>query len=102
MERTVIHQSLVRPQLIMGCDRELYFALVALALVLGGPSGIMEMNYTNVAYAAAVWFIGQNILLRMAKKDPYMRQVFNRSMRYRRFYPACGRIWEDLPEYKRW
>ena len=37
MERTVIHQSLVRPQLIMGCDRELYFALVALALVPRRP-----------------------------------------------------------------
>lgn len=86
----------------MGCDRELYFALVALTLVLGGPAGVMEMNYMNVAYAVAVWFAGQQILLRMATRDPYMKQVFCRSMHYGHFYPACGGVWEDMPEYKRW
>lgn len=87
---------------MMGCDRELYFVLLLIVLVLIGPTGFMDMNYMNITYGVIIWFIGQRALLHMAKKDLYQRQLFVRSVQYKSFYSANSDVSETMPNYKRW
>ncbi len=89
--RTIpIHRSLVRPQLFMGCERFLFLMLCMFVTLLAGPGGLMTRNYKNIVFAAVLFFAGRALLVCMAKIDPYMSDVFRRSVQYRYDYPAVG------------
>jgi type IV secretory pathway TrbD component len=85
-----IHRSLVRPQLIMGCERFLFLMLCMVVTLLAGPGGIMTGNFLNILIAGALFFSGRALLVHMAKTDARMSDVFRRSVRYRSEYPASG------------
>jgi type IV secretion system protein VirB3 len=85
-----IHRSLVRSQLIMGCERFPFLMLCMVVTLLAGPGGLMTRNYANMLVAGALFFTGRALLARMAKTDPLMSDVFRRSVRYRIEYPASG------------
>jgi type IV secretory pathway TrbD component len=75
---TSIHKSLHRPQLFLGVDRELcmYTILIAVITALGGYSLISLIS-------GIVFFIVSMRYLRLwAKKDPLLRDVFMRYIRY--------------------
>jgi len=98
-----IHRSLVRPQLIMGCERFLFLMLCMIVTLLAGPGGLMVGNFKNLIAAFFVFLIGRSFLTYMAKIDPYMTDVFRRSVLYRAEYPACSAIgFKNKSKPKRW
>ena len=98
-----IHRSLVRPQLIMGCERFLFLMLCMIVTLLAGPGGLMVGNFRNVFAGFVVFLIGRYFLTYMAKIDPYMTDVFRRSVLYRAEYPACSAVgFKNNSKPKRW
>ena len=98
-----IHRSLVRPHLIMGCERFLFLMLCMIVTLLAGPGGLMVGNFKNVIVAFVVFIIGRSLLTYLAKIDPYMSDVFRRSVLYRAEYPACSTVgFFNNAKPKRW
>ena len=98
-----IHRSLVRPQLLMGCERFLFLMLCMAVTLLAGPGGIVSGNYFNMLLAGALFFGGRALLCHMARVDPLMSDVFRRSVRYRAEYSASGTVgYRQIPSPKRW
>ena len=98
-----IHRSLVRPQLIMGCERFLFLMLCMVVTLLAGPGGLMTGNWLNMAIASALFFIGRALLVNMAKSDAQMSDVFRRSVQYRSEYPSLSTAgFRNIPKARRW
>ncbi|MDL2263084.1 VirB3 family type IV secretion system protein [Synergistaceae bacterium OttesenSCG-928-I11] len=98
-----IHRSLVRPQLLMGCERFLILMLCMVVTLLAGPGGIVSGNYFNMLLAGALFFGGRALLTHMAKVDPNMSDVFRRNVRYLSEYPALSTVgYRQTPNPKRW
>ena len=85
-----IHRSLVRPQLLMGCERFLFLMLCMVVTLLAGPGGLMTGNAVNMFMAGALFFAGRALLAHMAKIDARMSDVFRRSVLYLSEYPALS------------
>lgn len=77
------HQSLIRPNLLLGCDRDLFLfsGLAAFILI------VMSQNWTAAFIGAFIWFSALALLQRMAKADPLMRLVYLRHRIYQIYYP---------------
>jgi type IV secretory pathway TrbD component len=98
-----VHRSLVRPQLLMGCERFLFLMLSMVVTLLAGPGGLMTGSKVNILAAGALFFMGRAALSHMAKTDPMMSDVFRRSVRYRNKYPASGTAgFKNIPKARRW
>ena len=98
-----IHRSLVRPQLIMGCERFLFLMLCMVVTLLAGPGGLMTGYWINIAVAGALFFMGRALLAHMAKADPKMSDIFRRSVQYRGEYPALSTAgYKNIPKARRW
>ena len=98
-----IHRSLVRPQLIMGCERFLFLMLCMVVTLLAGPGGLMTGNWLNMLVAGALFFAGRALLAHMAKVDAQMSDVFRRSVQYRSEYPALSTAgFRNIPKARRW
>lgn len=79
-----IYQSTNRPNLLIGCDREL-------VLLLGLLCAALVLSVATIwaaAVGAATWAASVSVLSRMAKVDPLLRSVYIRHVRYASFYPA--------------
>jgi type IV secretion system protein VirB3 len=88
-----IHRSLTRPQLIIGCDRELLIMLFLFAALFIGPGGLMKGgSLINFFFGIFAIMFGVPVLTWLAKKDTSMRQVFTRSVSYKTFYPARSHV----------
>jgi type IV secretion system protein VirB3 len=88
LRTAVIHRSLTRPQLIAGCDRELFIATTLLAVFLIVPGGFMSESPFNILFGVVLFVCGTFFLSWAAKKDSSMRMVFIRFLGYRHRYPA--------------
>jgi type IV secretion system protein TrbD len=87
--RTVpIHASLMRPILLMGCERELVLvsAIIAAVLVLS-----LERLVFTIA-GVLFWGVSLAALQRAAKADPQFSRVYMRHARYRAYYAAQSRV----------
>jgi type IV secretion system protein VirB3 len=87
-----IHRSLTRPQLIAGCDRELFISMTFFAILFTVPGGMMSKSFFNFFFGIGFFFAGTFFLARLAKKDSSMRKVFLRCTKYKSFYPARGTV----------
>jgi type IV secretory pathway TrbD component len=76
----------------MGCERFTFLMLCMVVTLLAGPGGVMVGNFKNVFAAFVVFLVGRALLTYMAKIDPYMSDVFRRSVLYRAEYPACSNV----------
>ena len=79
---------LSRPNILMGGERNLVLVNIMLASSIGVPSG----SFTTMGLCAVAWFAAHRGLVWMAEIDPQLSQVYLRSLKYRRFYPARGRV----------
>ena len=80
-----VHQSLVKPLLFAGGDRE----LVLMNII--GQAGILFMQGLSVISISVFLLVGGSIhvvLVVMGKKDPMMRFVWLQYRTHRPFYPA--------------
>ena len=84
----VIHQSCNRPNLLLGCDRELLLLCGMLSAILI----FALVTWWGVAVGITLWVIAVAVLSRMGKADPLMRAVYIRHVRYRPFYFAKSGI----------
>lgn len=101
-ETAVIHHSLVRPNLMMGCERELYLLTVMTSAMLIGPSGVFLANWSTAVFGVFLWFVGTIGLSVMAKKDPQLSKIYRHSIRYKKKYAAKSYVDKSLPRYLRW
>lgn len=87
---TPVHKSLIRPQLMFGCDRTLVFILLMATALLMGPGGLGSGNVVNFAIGLVTLMVGVRFLSSLAKYDPDAFEVFRRSMRYKSVYTASS------------
>lgn len=79
-----VYQAILVRQQFMGCDRELTMLLCVICAAM-----VLCSVDLRIAVASAVLFAVVFYLLKMmADKDLMLRQVYLRSLRYRRFYSA--------------
>jgi type IV secretion system protein VirB3 len=81
-------QSLTRPILLLGGERENVILLACLSLGLCAAG----RDIVSLILAILVWTIGIIISKLTAKMDPWATKVFLRSLLYRDFYNARERI----------
>lgn len=96
MNTAPFHRSMIRPLLLMGCDRELlmFSGLIAFALAAQGQT------FMSLAYAVLLWFLSLFLLRLAAKADPFMRDVYLRHRRYAKYYPPRSTPYRiNLREY---
>jgi type IV secretory pathway TrbD component len=92
--RIAIHRSLNRPHLLLGAERSLVLlaGLVTALLLFSG-----NISAASIVLAISFWSCSFWALVRMAKADPQMSQVYQRHIRYRPYYSAHGCIEATLP-----
>ncbi len=81
-------QSLTRPILLLGGEREnvILLACVSLSICTVGR------DFLSLALAFIIWSVGLIISKLAAKTDPWSTKIFIRSLVYRDFYPAREKI----------
>ncbi len=84
LRRTILHRALYRENLLMGGERE----LVMFSLLVSGGLVASALNFPAFLVGGAIWGTSIGLLRMMAKADPYMSQVYRRSLRYAPYYPA--------------
>ena len=93
--RIAIHRSLNRAHLLLGAERSLVLmaGLITALLVFSG-----SISVWSISLAVAFWSCSFWALVRMAKADPQMSQVYLRHIRYRSYYNAHSCIEAPLPD----
>jgi type IV secretion system protein VirB3 len=87
-EITPVLQSLTRPILILGGERENIILLACLALSLCTAG----RDVFSVVLAIVIWVIGVIASKLTAKVDPWATKIFLRSLAYQDFYYAREKI----------
>jgi type IV secretion system protein VirB3 len=89
---SVLHQSLTRPILLAGAERQLALAnwITAAGLILGAG-----LHWYSIAMGVFLLTFGHWALVQAAKFDPQLSRVYIRHIRYQDYYPARASI--DAP-----
>ena len=95
-EVTPIHESLNRPILMMGGERN----LVLMLAILAGMFVFSLAKLWAAAVGIVLWVIGQWALSRAAAYDPQLSKTGARLMKYRRFYPSRATPYAKIREIK--
>ena len=84
LRRVTCHRAMYRPNLLLGCERELilFAGLVAVLLT------VVVFDAVAVVVGVLFWIASVWVLQRMAKADPLMSRVYVRYSRLQPFYPA--------------
>lgn len=92
-----IHQSLTRPILLAGAERQLAIAnwITAAALILG-----CGLHWYTIAMGIFLVTVGHWALVQAARFDPQLSQVYVRHVRYQDYYPARAFISASPPRIR--
>ena len=82
--KTPIHDSLNRPILMMGGERQ----LVLLLTIVAGIFIFSLAKLWAAVIGVTLWMVGQWALSRAATYDPILSKTGGRLLKYRRYYPA--------------
>jgi type IV secretion system protein VirB3 len=82
--RTPVRQSLLRPMLLLGGERELVIMSMMLAGILVFSLGTLGTAVIGVIF----WSLAMFVLQRMAKNDPQLSKVYIRHVNRKIYYPA--------------
>jgi type IV secretory pathway TrbD component len=82
LRQYMINQSMTKPILIMGCERNLFALSSLFCGYVGFNLGFSRGEISLVIAAVAAWFAVNFGLQLMGKADPYMSEVFRRATRY--------------------
>lgn len=82
--RITLHRAGIRPHLFLGGDRELvlFSGLIAAVLIFAC------FQLVPILLGITLWIVALWVFRRLAKADPRMRDIYMRSLLYRRYYPA--------------
>ena len=87
-----IRQSLLRPELVMGGEREPVMTCAMMAIIIGAVGAVQMVIIT--VFLALIFYFGSILLFRrMAKADPKMFQIWLRHIRFQHYYPAQTPYW---------
>ncbi len=89
-----IHESLNRPLLLLGGERQW---MILLGLVCG-IFGFVLMHWWSFVLGILLWFAGRAPLVHAAKADPQLSQTARRFLKYKAFYPAAATPFAGLKE----
>jgi type IV secretion system protein TrbD len=89
--RITLHRAVWRPSLFLGGDRELvlFSGLIAAVLIFAC------FQLVPILVGVTLWSVALWAFRRMAKSDPRMRDIYLRSLLYRRYYPARSTPFRD-------
>ena len=87
-ETTPVLQSMTRPILILGGERENIILLACLSLSLCTAG----RDFWSFILAVLIWVVGVIASKLTAKSDPWATKIFLRSLAYQDFYAARERI----------
>lgn len=94
-----IHQSMHRPEISMGAEREpvLCLALVCFITIASSIAyGHLFIGFmTTIVYALGIY-----LLRKMAKADSIMTKVWRRRITYQEYYSARTPIWNKSGYFK--
>lgn len=85
MRQIKLHKSIVKPKLIMGCERApfMFVFIPALLLIVQGT--------TEVKIGGAIFFfVSIGIIAALNRKDPFFFKVLFRFLREQEFYPSSA------------
>ena len=79
-----VYRALIRPDLMLGCERELFLAVGLLTVILV----VVALDLIAAIAGVCLWSGAVVGLRAMAKADPVLSKVYVRHIKYRNFYPA--------------
>ena len=91
-----IHNSLNRPMLVLGGERQL-------VLMLGVVAGIFIFSLAQLWAAIvgiSIWTVGQYFLAKAAAYDPQLSKVGPRHLKYRKYYLSSATPFAATREVK--
>ena len=80
--RVAMYRALTEPQLVSGCERTSFFALLGVCVLVGFLGGLAAGRWYMVVLSVAVFWFGKIALGQAAKRDPHLREVVIRSNHY--------------------
>ena len=89
-----IHESLNRPLLLLGGERQW---MILLGLVCG-IFGFVLMHWWSFVLGIVLWFAGREPLKHAAKADPQLSKTAWRFLKYKAFYSAAATPFAGLKE----
>jgi len=94
--KVVLHQSLIRPILLGGAERDLALmnGVIAAGLVFG--IGSWQAAVLGIGFAVIV----QWALVELAKKDTQFFDIYKRQFNYQEYYPAQAQYTAPVPVIK--
>ncbi len=81
-----LHQSLLRPMLLLGAERELILALG----VIAGVFIVSLFQLWAAIFGVVLWSVGAWALARAANFDPQLSKTFTRSLKYSKLYKGSA------------
>ncbi len=95
LRETQIHRSLTRPLLLAGAERELVIVNLTIigALIFG-----VGFHWMTIGVAGFLATFGHWALVCLAKKDPQLRIMYMRHVKYHPMYEALGGV-EARPQF---
>ena len=84
LRHTPVYQSLSRPNLLLGAERELVLFAAMMTVVLI----VACANWVATVLGILLWVGFIPLLQRMAKIDPMLSTIFIRYLRKQSYYPA--------------
>jgi type IV secretion system protein VirB3 len=81
-----LHQSMLRPMLLLGAERELILALG----IVAGVFIVSLFQLWAAIFGLALWAVGAWVLTRAANFDPQLSKTFGRSLQYRKLYKSAA------------
>ncbi|CAB3755847.1 conjugal transfer protein TrbD [Paraburkholderia humisilvae] len=99
LTQVTIHAAGVRYLMFMGGERNLVVGGLLISIYLGFITSMRYSVYYGIPLGAGAWAVWISLMRVMALKDPLMSKVVRRSMKYRSYYPARGRLHAPTPSY---
>lgn len=91
-----INKSLVRYQIILGMEKELFFFSLMVSILVPYSS----RTWWSILVGILIWMILAYVLRKIAKKDPIYFKVNKRALQYQKFYPAKTPKWRIGSGYR--
>lgn len=91
-----LHESLNRPMLMMGGERN----LVLMLAILSGVFILSLAALWAAIFGVFLWMLGMYALSRAGAYDHQLSKTGARSLRYRKFYPAQATPFAPIKEIK--
>jgi type IV secretion system protein VirB3/type IV secretion system protein VirB4 len=83
-----IHQSLIKPVLYAGAERELTILIAFSALIIW----IVGKDLISIILAGVFWMTGILLAQMAAFIDPQLTRIFIRHLKYQDHYPATEKL----------